>query len=207
MTNAIIEKAPATSIGHQADGIKGPKCCICGCEIPIVVSPEGHETRIGQNNPAPIINDDESVCCNDCNALFVIPARMGKLDSNGGMLYALAARMREIGCTDEAVRGVVDLTIDADYPDEETNPTQTLRNTYNYIESVSNELEAALLDLEVSSTLVSSNATLDEDDRDRLSDVTDDAIRALSALNRECEVVLSTIDAALDAFKRLPMAE
>lgn len=207
MTNAIIEKAPATSIGHQADGIKGAKCCICGCEIPIVVSSTGYKTSIGQNNPAPIINDGKSVCCNDCNAMFVIPARMGESSSNGDMLFALARRMREIGCTDEAVRGVVDLTIDADYPDDEADPTQTLRNTYNYIESVSNELEAALLDLEVSSTLVSSDATLDEDDREGLSDATDDAIRALSALGKECGEVLSTIDATLDAFKRLPMAE
>lgn len=39
------------------------KCCICGCEI------YGYS-----NNARPY---KEGVCCSDCNAIFVIPARLG----------------------------------------------------------------------------------------------------------------------------------
>ncbi len=46
------------------------KCCICGCEF------------IGWgNNPYPIVNDENARCCDDCNKLLVIPARIAQLYS------------------------------------------------------------------------------------------------------------------------------
>ena len=44
-------------------------CCICGGEL----------GQFGGNNPAPLMSMDEGRCCNDCNAMFVIPARMRDL--------------------------------------------------------------------------------------------------------------------------------
>lgn len=41
------------------------KCCLCGREIEWWQS----------NNPWPIVDDEESRCCGDCNANQVIPAR------------------------------------------------------------------------------------------------------------------------------------
>lgn len=49
---------------------KAKKCCICGKEF------------VGWgNNPWPVNNDDDAVCCDDCNLLYVIPARMQNLYS------------------------------------------------------------------------------------------------------------------------------
>jgi len=41
-------------------------CCICGKPI---------EDSYG-NNPWPVVKDDSSYCCNDCNYNVVIPARL-----------------------------------------------------------------------------------------------------------------------------------
>lgn len=35
------------------------------------------------NNPAPIVNDPEARCCDDCDAGIVIPARIARLRSQG----------------------------------------------------------------------------------------------------------------------------
>lgn len=54
---------------------KPVKCCICGEEIPPVVR-NGHVLTIGQNNPWPFFaHNEDKVCCNDCNAMYVLPAR------------------------------------------------------------------------------------------------------------------------------------
>lgn len=49
-------------------------CCICGKEF------EGWG-----NNPYPVVKDENARCCDDCNAMYVIPARIGALsNSNKG---------------------------------------------------------------------------------------------------------------------------
>lgn len=50
----------------EENNMKRLKCCICGCDF---------YDRTG-NNPDPIIEDEDSVCCPACNQLFVIPKRM-----------------------------------------------------------------------------------------------------------------------------------
>lgn len=87
------------------------------------------------------------------------------------------------------------------------NYTQTMRETYQYVENVSSGLEGAWETLDLYATRISTDATLDEDDRENLSSALDDVVRDLSALSDECGEALASIDAALDAFKRLPMAE
>lgn len=48
---------------------KQDSCCICGGEI----------GQFGGNNPEPFMSMDEGQCCDDCNEVFVIPARMREL--------------------------------------------------------------------------------------------------------------------------------
>lgn len=64
-------KKPTTS-RHEV------KCCLCGCTIP---RPAWDKTDspyyLGTNNPWPFsADDDDAVCCDDCNVLNVIPARI-----------------------------------------------------------------------------------------------------------------------------------
>lgn len=54
------------------NGVK--TCCICGKEF------EGWG-----NNPYPVVKDEDARCCDDCNAMYVIPARIEALsNSNKG---------------------------------------------------------------------------------------------------------------------------
>ena len=46
------------------------KCCICGKEI----------DEMNSNNPFPY--KTEGRCCNECNYTYVIPARLGMLDTD-----------------------------------------------------------------------------------------------------------------------------
>ena len=48
-------------------------CCICGRVIPYWVS----------NNPYPVNTDPKARCCDMCNEMKVIPARLEKLRSGG----------------------------------------------------------------------------------------------------------------------------
>lgn len=45
-------------------------CCICGGEL----------GAFGGNNPEPFMPYTDNGCCGDCNAMFVIPARMKQLE-------------------------------------------------------------------------------------------------------------------------------
>lgn len=112
MKNATIEMLTTDNV-FRVDESKGATCCICGCRIPLVIAPSGCETTIGQDNPAPIVNDDESVCCESCNSAYVIPARMGQFYTDASLLLTLASRMRSNGCADVAVKGAVDLLDEA----------------------------------------------------------------------------------------------
>ena len=47
------------------------KCCICGCEIE-----HPYTKNYFGNNPWPISINDEDRCCDNCNELYVIPARI-----------------------------------------------------------------------------------------------------------------------------------
>lgn len=47
------------------------KCCICGCEF----------TGWG-NNPWPVVKDEDAYCCNDCDAMYVLPARIAEMYAN-----------------------------------------------------------------------------------------------------------------------------
>lgn len=55
------------------------KCCICGKEYPMEHASDGAPLGIGQNNPDPVTPTSAGVCCNDCNAAYVIPLRMRRL--------------------------------------------------------------------------------------------------------------------------------
>ncbi|MBR3158122.1 MAG: hypothetical protein IKF14_03355 [Atopobiaceae bacterium] len=52
------------------------ECCLCGQTFPVLYTPEGTETRIGMNNPAPLGNADDDVCCASCNQAAVMPSRI-----------------------------------------------------------------------------------------------------------------------------------
>ena len=94
--------------GYTMSG-EGPRCCICGKTIPTISTPGGEETGIGCNNPAPIVDDDRSVCCASCNEDYVIPSRIGSTHADAWLLLLVADLMRADGCDDAAVRGVVAL--------------------------------------------------------------------------------------------------
>ena len=47
------------------------KCCICGCEIE-----HSYIKNYFGNNPWPISINDEDRCCDNCNEIYVIPARI-----------------------------------------------------------------------------------------------------------------------------------
>lgn len=51
------------------------KCCICGMNF----------TGWG-NNPWPVVKDEDATCCDDCDAMYVIPARIKEMfgDKNNG---------------------------------------------------------------------------------------------------------------------------
>lgn len=49
------------------------RCCICGSEI----------TGWG-NNPWPVEKDENARCCDNCNDLFVIPARIAEMYQKKG---------------------------------------------------------------------------------------------------------------------------
>ena len=48
----------------------GRICCICGQEY----------TGLG-NNPYPVISDEDARCCDKCNIIKVIPARLEELQN------------------------------------------------------------------------------------------------------------------------------
>jgi hypothetical protein len=50
------------------DEFIGFTCCICHNDV------SGYG-----NNPEPVNNDDDAECCDDCNGMYVIPARMLQL--------------------------------------------------------------------------------------------------------------------------------
>ena len=91
--------------------------------------------------------------------------------------------------------------------DGEANYTSELVDAFQFLDATSGELESMWSNLEVHATLVSGDTTLGEDDRDGVSSAIEDAVRALSGLQEECQEAMCCVDAALDAFKRLPMSE
>ena len=58
----------------------GFTCCICHKDV------SGYG-----NNPEPVNNDDDEECCDDCNGMYVVPARMlqllGQFVINQGYCY------------------------------------------------------------------------------------------------------------------------
>lgn len=49
------------------------KCCICGQKF----------TGWG-NNPYPVVKDENACCCDTCNMLTVIPARLHRVPTRNG---------------------------------------------------------------------------------------------------------------------------
>lgn len=49
-------------------------CVFCGKDLK-----RNDGLLIGYNNPAPIVDDDESYCCDLCNEAYVYNARIGNL--------------------------------------------------------------------------------------------------------------------------------
>lgn len=47
-------------------------CCICGSTFYDYTG----------NNPRPVVDDDNAVCCSDCNSRYVIPARLSLLNDS-----------------------------------------------------------------------------------------------------------------------------
>ena len=54
------------------------KCCLCAHDL---------DNEWG-NNPAPVVNTEGAKCCNECNDMFVIPARLGQDFSFEGQIKA-----------------------------------------------------------------------------------------------------------------------
>lgn len=50
-------------------------CCLCGKQIPWRES----------NNPWPLVDDEESRCCHDCNDSKVVPARLEMFQAKPGI--------------------------------------------------------------------------------------------------------------------------
>ncbi len=73
-TETVIEMQIIDSIllgEREVDrSMKNPVCCFCGKEC---------ENEYG-NNPYPVDKDPKHVCCNNCNASIVIPARLSNLN-------------------------------------------------------------------------------------------------------------------------------
>lgn len=46
-------------------------CCFCGNSV-----------GVWGNNPAPLTTKTDTKCCDDCNSLYVIPARLGLMPDN-----------------------------------------------------------------------------------------------------------------------------
>lgn len=53
--------------------MKKEKCCICGRELEVVTMANGHHYVRG-NDPYPV--KENGMCCDTCNAQYVIPARI-----------------------------------------------------------------------------------------------------------------------------------
>ena len=102
----MVTTKPETKSLHNAGKLNAPRCCICGERIPIVFTKSGYQTTIGQNNPWPIVDDDTHVCCEDCNAMFVISARMMLYDNDASGLHRLATVLDRAGARKMAVRGL-----------------------------------------------------------------------------------------------------
>ena len=67
------------------------KCCICGKKIPVEMG----------NNPAPIrtasfIGDTENRCCNECNDVFVTPARITLLHSTREQYESISKQLNNL---------------------------------------------------------------------------------------------------------------
>lgn len=75
-TETVIEMQIIDSIllgEREVDkSMKNPVCCFCGKEC---------ENKYG-NNPYPADKDPKHVCCNNCNANTVIPARLAQAVDN-----------------------------------------------------------------------------------------------------------------------------
>jgi hypothetical protein len=50
-------------------------CCICGEQQPVRYM-NGKRSRLGMNNPWPLVSEPGQSCCDQCNATKVVPARM-----------------------------------------------------------------------------------------------------------------------------------
>ena len=54
------------------------RCCICG-------APFENDSPIGRNNPRPLGDDCNGDCCDACNEMFVIPARIMRMRNGVSM--------------------------------------------------------------------------------------------------------------------------
>ena len=61
-----------TKTNPNEERTKKRLCCLCG------------QYFIGWgNNPWPLNNDPDAVCCNECNDTRVVPARIQQMSGNG----------------------------------------------------------------------------------------------------------------------------
>lgn len=71
-------------------------CCICGAELPVYVNDKGEELRLGLNNPEPLDNGENAVCCDSCDVLVTAYRLIPKCgDAVKAMESALALHAAE----------------------------------------------------------------------------------------------------------------
>lgn len=91
--------------------------------------------------------------------------------------------------------------------DEDIDYTQTLRNICEFLDETTVALEETWSTLETHSTTIASDATLSDEDRDRLTSALENLISSLGRVHDETTDAWAYADDALDAFKHLPMDE
>ena len=53
-------------------------CCFCGDPVEPLKNLKGEIVYQGGNNPAPVNNEPGAACCDVCNLIKVLPARMAQ---------------------------------------------------------------------------------------------------------------------------------
>ena len=92
--------------------------------------------------------------------------------------------------------------------ENDRDDVQTLRNIWQALDDMHTGLVTMCNELEDMRDRAAEDDGLSDDDRDNLLSAIERAIDELSSLESDCyDPACGAIDAALDAFKRLPMSE
>lgn len=199
MNTTLINQA-GTPAAHErtVDYSQGATCCICGCTIPTVYV-DGHPTTIGQNNPDPIVSDEDAVCCSNCNEKYVLPARMGASDR--WIRWFRWKRVEASDRTDGNVDSTMQLTVDG--------ATENLRELLPHAIDWCSESAVTAGNLAEDIGLYA-EMLADRYDGTDLSDAAEDArtamdklVDALSELENAADEAARAADDALDVFRKV----